>query len=209
VTWLYGPLQPGFYTLDRSSKVDESSQNRSFGIPHRHHKKPILKKRSLSELMLRKSLSSASFLRKSFDGQSNRNQSVSTNDSFLSVSPPSSTPKLTRAHTTASSSTTSAYTAPNSNSWKYVRFHDKVEQCIALSHHGEDEPEYHYVSDSDSEVVVMRKLPTRPTKHCSPCLRPKKKNHPSKTIEKLPHAPLKSSDEENQGLGKTSLQSHF
>jgi hypothetical protein len=191
VTWLYGPLQPGFCALNRKVNTHNGCQS---SISHSgcQHKKPILKKRSLSELMLRRSVSSASLLKDAAtaEAQKSRKLAISEYNSFILA-----TPGLRRANTTGPAlSTASGSISPDpDNANKNVRFHDLVEQCIALTHLGDDEPEYHYVSDSDDEAVVIRK-PTkqkRLTKQRLPPTKPKQKAPVSKTIEKLPHAPLK------------------
>lgn len=194
VTWLYGPLQPGFCSLDKKT---QSPNSRSSSTSHLgcQHKKPILKKRSLSELMLRRSISSASLLKQgnaTGEAQNSRNLEDSTYNSFVFTDP-----GLSRANTlTMSSSTTSTHSCWNSDNtnWgsKNVRFHELVEQCISLTHLGDDEPDYHYVSDSDDEAVVMRK-PMKQKRVTKQRLSPqtKEKCSISKTIEKLPHATLK------------------
>jgi len=147
--------------------------------------------------MLRRSVSSASLLKQAAntaEGQKNRQEASTSYSSF-----DFSTPGLTRANTTGLNSlTTSTYNSPSPDqgTWnsKNVRFHELVEQCIALGHLGDDEPEYHYISDSDDDVVVMRKTPTkRVSKQRLQSVKPKKKHAPEKkkTIEKLPHATLK------------------
>jgi hypothetical protein len=63
VTWLYGPMQPAsnrFSFKQNSEPASRLSKTNSFvhGV-----KKPILKKRSMSEAMLQKSLSSSSLVK--------------------------------------------------------------------------------------------------------------------------------------------------
>ena len=158
------------------------------------HMKPILKKRSLTELMLRRSLSSASLLKDAATMEAQKRRKLATLDDNLFLV---TAPRLTRASTTgpAVSNASESMSYSDSNiANKNVRFHDMVEQCIAVAHPGEDdEPEYHYISDSDDVAVVMRK-PTKQRRvfnQRSPPTKSKQKAPVSKTIEKLPHAPLK------------------
>jgi hypothetical protein len=92
-----------------------------------------------------------------------------------------------------SSKSTSGLETPEG--WKKVQFHELVEQCIALANAGDEEHEYHYCSDSDDDVIVMRKAKKRATSKWLPAIKPKKQAGVSKTIEKLPHAPLKYPEE--------------
>ena len=79
--------------------------------------------------------------------------------------------------------------------WKKVQFHELVEQCIAVGTAGDEDNEYHYSSDSDDDVIVMRKSKKRATSKWLPAMQPKKQTSISKTIEKLPHVPLKDAEE--------------
>jgi hypothetical protein len=179
VTWLYGPLQPGS-SLDGSYRSDHSIRRSRRSNSIRHRQKPILKKRSLSELMLRKSLSSASLKLATTAGEAYNHRHGSTYNSFLSPST-----GLTSPCSYASEATT-----PNPSSWKNVRFYELVEQCVALANLEDDE---YYSANSDDDVVVMRKVVKRIPKPSSP-VESVQNSPPSKTIEKLPHAPLKSPD---------------
>jgi hypothetical protein len=195
VTWLYGPLQPGS-DLDRCRSDDTIRRSRrSSSI--RHHQKPILKKRSLSELMLRRSVSSASLLKQAAtaaEAHNNRSGTVSLSNSFLFA-----TPVLTPANTTLPSSYASGTNTPSPNSRKNVRFHELVEQCVALANLGDDESRY--FSQPEDDAVVMRKTQKRIPKHSSTMAYVP--STASKTIEKLPHAPLKSPEETREGLGSS------
>src|SRR5690606_35039831 len=70
VTWLYGPLSDGTDKVSwkklRSNCYEDSEYRYSPPYrysPHTNGKKPILKKRSMSEVMLQNSLSSSSLLK--------------------------------------------------------------------------------------------------------------------------------------------------
>lgn len=200
VTWLYGPLQPGFSVLDRTRRTDGGARRRGISNANRGlHKKPILKKRSLSELMLRRSVSSASLLKRAaWAVNAQKSQEVTTPacSSFLAA-----TPGLTRTNTTLPSYSGSGINSPSTNSWKNVRFHDLVEQCVALAQgdeHGEQN-----TSEDDDDVVLMRRMPKRIPKPSRPRIKLETNTSPSRTIEKLPNAPLKSPEDEtdSHGLG--------
>lgn len=177
VTWLYGPLQPGS-SLDGSYRSDQSTRRSRRSNSIRNRQKPILKKRSLSELMLRKSLSSVSLKLSTTAGEAYNHRHGLTCNSFLSPST-----GLTSPSSYASESHT-----PNPGSWKNVRFYELVEQCVALTNLEDDE---YYSAASDDDVVVMRKVVKRIPKR-STRVESVQASPPSKTIEKLPHAPLKS-----------------
>jgi hypothetical protein len=93
-------------------------------------------------------------------------------------------------------------------SWmpKNVRFHEKVEQCIALAHFGEDDQEYDY----DSDVMMIRKIrqPFNATKHQFNSKYKRRNVSPSKTIEKLPHAPLKSPEPQQEESLGSAISKH-
>jgi hypothetical protein len=135
--------------------------------------KPILKKRTLSELMLRRSISSAPILK----------PTVLNDDSSSSLF---STPGLTRANTSPCSSSTNLNRSLNS--WKIVRFHELVEQCIALTHPPDDP----FTTLTSQRTFRSSSLPSPTPTSTSPS-----GSSPSKqTIQKLPHAPLKSPEPE-------------
>lgn len=191
VTWLYGPLQPGT-SLDAPSRSDDNLRRHRRSSSIRHCQKPILKKRSLSELMLRKSVSSASLLRHATtaaEDHTSRNGSFSAHNSFL----------LTNPALTPPSSFASEVSTPNPNSWKNVRFYELVEQCVAVANPDDDESRFSRDLVDDGMVMrnTSKQIPKQPFPEA-----PVPKNAPSKTIEKLPHAPLKSPEPQNSvGLG--------
>lgn len=163
----------------------------------RHSKKPILKKRSLSEIMLRRSISSSLLLKQAVVAKLGKD---TTRTSFPFESPP-----LPRSNTGMFSprSTSGLETLER---WKKVQFHELVEQCIVLANAGDDEHEYHYCSDSDDDVIVMRKAKKRATSKWLPAIKPKKQAAISKTIEKLPHATLKYTEELEDVLGDEIIE---
>lgn len=173
-------------------RSDDSLRRRRRANSIRHHQKPILKKRSLSELMLRKSVSSASLLRQAATAAESfniRNESISAYNSFLFASSTLSPP----------SSYVSEISTPNPNAWKNVRFYELVEQCVAVGNLDDDPPQS--FSDLDDDVIVMRKISNHVHKQPS-AVAAVLNTPPSRTIEKLPHAPLKSPEPPScDGLG--------
>lgn len=188
VTWLYGPLQPGT-SLDGTYRSEDGIKRRSRSSSIRQRKKPILKKRSLSELMLRKSVSSASLLRQAAtaaQAHNQQNRAGSASISFLFPAP--LTPPC------------SYTTSPNPNSWKNVRFYEFVEQCVVVGN--PDDHESHSASDTDDDVIVMRKTARHIPKKLSVVTTQVPSKRSPKILEKLPHAPLKSPEPPtSEGLG--------
>lgn len=209
MTWLYGPLQEApkkSWAHHQSEPQSHLSKNNSF-----INKKPILKKRSMSEVMLQKSISASSLLKQAAAAvQAQQNTSVQgrargrpilgrVNSDVATSSIPSRT--ISRDPTdyfSSSRSSTSGVDTPELEK-KHIRFDDKVEQCIAVDcqrcDYDEEEDENSYVfrsgedDDSDEGVVMMKKSKKR--------RQPKRTSSrgsatsESKTIAKLPSTTLK------------------
>lgn len=138
MTWLYGPLQPAQshpITSDNSTPPSNLSKSGSF-----INKKPILKKRNLSEVMLQKSLSSSSLVKEAaaaVQAQKHRhhlkwNSSRSTFDFCSTPSiPPSQPPSREDDYFARRESSSSAET-PSEGKEKHIRFDEVVEQCVAV-----------------------------------------------------------------------------
>jgi len=207
VTWLYGPLQTGSarsLMLPSSSPCDSSSRlskSNSF-----LQKKPILKKRSMSEIMLQRSLSSSSLLKQAAAAvQAQQSERISdrplmerANSDYVALRFSS---RRSRENTSVLPSVSSSGIAsPSPSGEKHIHFNEQVEQCIALEMKGEDDEEVDsyainddYDSDSDDGAIMMkrsnskRKLPimrnnTTPRNSFST---------DSKTIAMLPSTTLK------------------
>lgn len=148
-------------------------------------KKPILKKRSMSEVMLQKSISTSSLVSQAaaavqaqqatttlinFDGRRRRpfvGRSTASDFTLL--------PTRTISRDTAdylSSQSTSGLMTPDQGERKHIRFDEKVEQCIAVECKGVDEDEeedfnhnpwakYRDDDSSSDEGVVMMKRSRR------------------------------------------------
>ncbi|KAL3421212.1 hex2 protein [Phlyctema vagabunda] len=209
VTWLYGPLQCG---TDRSLRVPGTSSGNSSRISKSNsflNKKPILKKRSMSEIMLQRSLSASSLLKQAaaaVQAQQNAGEgdfarpSISRATSDY-VTFPFSSRRLSRENTsTLSSINSSGLVTPGTGEKKHIHFNEQVEQCIALEMKGDDEDVDAYAvqdyddSDSDDGGIMMKRTTS---KHKLPPIASKKpankatSNVDSKTIAMLPSTTLK------------------
>lgn len=208
MTWLYGPLQTGSdksLMLPSSSPCDSSSRlskSNSF-----LQKKPILKKRSMSEIMLQRSLSASSLLKQAAAAvqaqQSERRSDRPLMGRATSdyVAFPFSSRRRSRENTSVLPSVSSSGIAsPSPGGEKHIHFNEQVEQCIALEMKGEDDEEADsyaiyddYDSDSDDGAIMMkrsnskRKLPMM-RKNTTPR---NSFSTDSKTIAMLPSTTLK------------------
>ena len=208
VTWLYGPLQTGnvkVFNLNPAPPTSRLSRSNSFAS-----KKPILKKRSLSEVMLQRSLSSSTLMKQATDALRAQQPRKRLQDrpmlgdgalSDLGTSPEPETP-LTRSTTNTSSTehsasvTTSGAQTPCTK--RHIHFNNKVEQCIAINKEVDDRPEYHkavHDEDEDSsedDMLVMRpvKNATKAKIRSAPSTPRNSFSSDSKTIAMLPSTTL-------------------
>lgn len=197
VTWLYGPLQTARHKSEPTSAL---SKNNSF-----LNKKPILKKRSMSEVMLQKSISTSSLVAQaaaSVRAQENMQGSGHLRRPILgsrahsdSVTPVRLSATISRDDTsTASSHSTSGLRTPADK--RHIRFDEKVEQCIAVDakdEGDEEEMDWHAVKEDDEEssddgVVMMKSDRKRPMSRSNSR---SSFSGDSKTIAKLPSTKLK------------------
>jgi hypothetical protein len=208
VTWLYGPLQTGSTVLshdEESGKNTRLSKSSSFV-----NKKPILKKRSMSEVMLQRSLSNSSLVQQAaaavqaqeHDGRRRLSRPSLGRRATDYVSTPFASGRVSRDNSLAVSSTSSELVSPNSER-RHIHFNEQVEQCIAVDIKGDDDDEdpagrdRYGDSDSDDGAIMMKrtKLKRRPT------LSTKQKKGPTsvegKTIVMLPSTTLKDRDEDS------------
>ncbi|EPQ65403.1 hypothetical protein BGT96224_A20378 [Blumeria graminis f. sp. tritici 96224] len=217
VTWLYGPLQPGShcpFDLPSPRHLGDSRMSKTNSFLN---KKPILKKRSMSEIMLQKSLSSSSLLKQAAAAvqaqQTERpdncvrlnSQQTERPDNCVRLNCPSksfvyalSTRRSTGLHPSyISSMSSSDLPSPSNGDKKRIHFNEQVEQCIALEVKGDDDEEIlvddYNDSDSDDGGIMMkpsnskRRLPPMKSRK-KPCASP---NQESKTIAMLPSTTLK------------------
>jgi hypothetical protein len=178
------------------------------------HKKPILKKRSMSEVMLQKSISASSLVKQAaaaVQAQQRAGGAVGTplerrrtrpiiNHAApdFSTSIPSRT--VSRDPTDYfSSRSTSGLQTPEQGERKHIRFDEKVEQCIAVDCKGgdDDDLEEDWACDDDSSddgLIMMKR-----TRRKRPMGRSGSKSNmdpvETKIIEKLPSTTLKSRED--------------
>lgn len=210
VTWLYGPLQTGSvkaFNLNSTPPTNRLSRNNSFAS-----KKPILKKRSLSEIMLQRSLSSSTLMKQATDAlraqQPPRrlHDRPMLGDRALSDFGTSSEPEtpLTRTRSTTKTSSTE-HSASISTSGvqtpctkRHIHFNNKVEQCIAINKEVDDRPEYYKAvrdedeDSSEDDMLVMRpvKNATKAKIRTAPSTPRNSFSTDSKTIAMLPSTTL-------------------
>ena len=213
VTWLYGPMQPAsnrFCSQQNSEPQSRLSKSGSFvnGV-----KKPILKKRSMSEAMLQKSLSTSSLVQQAAESV----QAQQTTGVTLELRRPRpiigrATPTDFPTSSTMSrglmwegtdyftSKSTSGLHTPDQGEKKHIRFDDNVEQCIAVEckDADDDEDDYNHnpwakyqedESSSDEGVVMMKR--SRRKKPLSRTTSTTSISGDNKTIAPLPSTTLK------------------
>jgi hypothetical protein len=195
VTWLYGPLQrSSSYPASQQTSEPASnlSKNNSF-----LSKKPILKKRSMSEVMLQKSLSASSLVRQAASAvqaqQALRPHGIITRRQSDYSTDMSSCRTMSRDTTDYfSSQSTSGLQSPlDQAERKRIRFDNNVEQCIAVDIKDtdfEEEDDFAIHNSSSDEGLVMMKK--RKTRRVRPTPR-RSSDSESKIIAKLPSTTLK------------------
>lgn len=166
------------------------------------NKKPILKKRSMSEVMLQRSLVSASLLKQAtaaVQAQETRGVLKHTTDKSntdyyvtypLSIRRGSQGTGSSIAASTDSSNVSSPFPER-----KHIHFNEQVEQCIAIDVKDDEEEDFDHDaigedSDSDDGGVMMKRVKV---KKRAPSKRRSKKsaNSDGKIIAKLPSTTLK------------------
>lgn len=217
VTWLYGPLQKGHGALvsSRDRNRDEVTLPRNDSFTN---KKPILKKRSMSEIMLQRSLSASSLVKTAAaavqaqeEGGERRllRPSLKRATTDFDASPFSSRGLSYHSSSAGPSASSSGVESPIVER-KHIHFNEKVEQCIAVDVRGEDD-DYDYDDDDDADTeryddsdstdegIMMKR--SKPRKRM-PVLRKrsKKSKKPSekRIIAMLPSTKLKYRDEPNE-----------
>ena len=176
VTWLYGPLQTGSgkpFNLPNSSPLPSSRLSKSNSFLH-PSKKPILKKRSMSEIMLQRSLSASSLLKQAAAAVQAQ-QSADRDDDLRPcmgratsdyIAFPFVSRRMSRENSSVLQSISSSGLASPNYERKHIHFNEQVEQCIALDMSGgadaEAEDAYAYAiddddSDSDDGAIMMKR----------------------------------------------------
>lgn len=177
VTWLYGPLQTGnskSFSLDPTLPASRFSRSNSFAS-----KKPILKKRSLSEIMLQRSLSSSTLMKQATDALRAQQPEKRLGDrpvlgnralsDFTNPYEPD-TP-LTRSTTNTSSTEPSASISSSGAQTpctkRHIHFNNKVEQCIAINKEVDDRIDYYSAIHDDDDSSEDDMLVMRPVKNAT------------------------------------------
>ncbi|KAI1431458.1 hypothetical protein GGR50DRAFT_699946 [Xylaria sp. CBS 124048] len=204
VTWLYGPLQTQQRTMfPNSSEQNPSALSRAGPF---FHKKPILKKRSMSEIMLQRSLSSSSLIKQAAAAvQAQQKGSTRplgrpilhrAHTDFVTF--PFSKRRKSRENTSILPSTATSGLASPATERKHIHFDEQVKQCIAVDIKGDDDEDEdeqarwkYYDSDSDDGAIMMKpsqsgKKPIYLRKKA-----PTSSTNESKTIAMLPSTTLK------------------
>lgn len=167
VSWLYGPLESGssrFYpTQTEPSSVVLSKSESLVNL----NKKPILKKRSMSEIMLQRSLTSSSLLKQAtaaVQAQETRavrrpNMVRANTDCYVTF--PLSVRRFSHGNSSLTQSTDSSGASSPYPERKHIHFNEQVEQCIAVDVKGDDDEDMDMDrcdedSDSDDGVVMKR-----------------------------------------------------
>lgn len=212
MTWLYGPLQPAQshpVTQSASNTPDQISTSNSFVEAP---KKPILKKRSMSEVMLQKCLSNSSLLKQAAASvQAQQSTTGSTlpprrpyvgraMSDYVSSNIPSEPISRDQLDYFTSRTSSSDSATPSESHKRHIRFDDKVEQCIAVDikdadfdDDESDEEERNPGSDSDSSDDGLVMMKRSRTKRKRPGIRANQRTSSTgkNTIEKLPATTLK------------------
>ncbi|KAK3701332.1 protein phosphatase regulator [Vermiconidia calcicola] len=175
VTWLYGPLKPAeshpITSSDSTTSPSQLSKSASFV-----NKKPILKKRSVSEAMLQKSISNSSLLKQAAasvqaqQAKPPRRGLNRTNSDFACSSGTSSRPPSREDSDYFSRRSSSATDeTPSEGNVKHIRFDEVVEQCVAVEckepiFDDESDPPNSALSESSSdEGLLMMRRKLRPS----------------------------------------------
>lgn len=220
VTWLYGPLQThrGRALLPCDTPAGSRlSKTNSF-----LNKKPILKKRSMSEIMLQKSLSASSLLKQAAAAvQAQRN--VTLPETFVrprglgrTVSdfvPSAIESRCGSGDGTSGDASTSSsgLQTPGVAERRRIHFNNKVEQCIAVEIRDEDDEDLEYAIEdddadddddgSDEDVVMMKAASSKASSKAKISRRSTPRasiSAESKTIAMLPSTTLKCRDETSE-----------
>ncbi|AEO54152.1 hypothetical protein MYCTH_2296372 [Thermothelomyces thermophilus ATCC 42464] len=206
VTWLYGPLQTGSSSWNNTSNDSTSarlSKSNSF-----INKKPILKKRSMSEIMLQRSLSTSSLVKQAAAAvqaqqkgglkRIGRRPGLERANTDYITFPFSSRGMSHDGTSLFPSARSSGVVSPNSGR-KHIHFNEQVSQCIAVDIKGDDDDDevdtdnYRYDSDSDDEAITIKVTQAKKRRSVLKKLKGNNNNKSgeSKTIAMLPSTTLK------------------
>ncbi|KAK4560807.1 protein phosphatase regulator [Recurvomyces mirabilis] len=204
VTWLYGPLKPAEshpITSHQSAPSSQLSKTNSFLA-----KKPILKKRSMSEVMLQRSISATSLVKQaaaSVQAQQGSPRKPTINGAHFDITLSgftSEAPSRDQVDYFTSRHSSDDGTPCECSAKRHIRFDDKVEQCIAVEHKEdlaeeseseEDEVQHSGSSDASSDdgvIMMKRKRRSRANKDAKGS---RSNSQSRKMIETLPASTLK------------------
>lgn len=197
VTWLYGPLQ----TESKHPAVSNTSPPPS-GLSSSNSfldRKPILKKKTASETILRRSLTQHTLLKHAGAILKAKEAQHACGRPYLERAISDfAVPRTRRLVPSACGSTISIPTCTSSSGLdsptekRHIHFNNEVVQCIAVEAKEEDDP-YRFDSDDDSDgsVVMMKQFSAKPSisSRCSPTC--SNFSGESKTIAPLPSTTLK------------------
>ncbi|KAF3919743.1 hypothetical protein ABW20_dc0107686 [Dactylellina cionopaga] len=221
VTWLYGPLstapeRSSFSISPTSPQCSSAPRNPCHHHNHKNTKKTILKKRSMSEVLLQRSISSSNLLRQataSIRSQQSQNHHRLSRPVMpnRAVSDYATYPFISQVPTTGegTSETTSALESgieSPSSSRKHIHFNDRVEQCIAVEAKDEDEEMdvdmgFEEEEDSSDEGGLCLNMSSRPKTGRQDS---KGGSSEPQTIQKLPSTTLKAEMEPSELKQSTS-----
>ncbi|KHN94170.1 HEX2 protein-like protein [Metarhizium album ARSEF 1941] len=167
------------------------------------NKKPILKKRSMSEVMLQRSLVSASLLKQATAAvQAQETRGVlkygadKSNAEYYVAYPLSVRRGSQGTGSSVAASTDSSNISSPFPERKHIHFNEQVEQCIAIDVKDDDEEDYARGgigedSDSDDGGVMMKRVRSKKRDPTSKKRNKKHANADGKIIAKLPSTTLK------------------
>lgn len=148
VTWLYGPLHTG---TDISVRTPFSTPASSTLVVEHNsflNQKPILKKRSMSETMLQRSLSATSLVKQAAAEVQVQQLHVSRRGYDWSSRGPATSECVTFP-------SFSIFASPRAAEEKHLQFDEQVKQCIALEMKGDEDEgldSYNNLDDNDSNL---------------------------------------------------------
>lgn len=204
VTWLYGPLQTGSSHIKKEDTSGSSQFSRSSSFAS---KKPILKRRSVSEIMLARSLSTQSLMRQATDAIKAQEATASfirpamaarTYSDMSSRPSPANSSNRTVPDSPSPFTTSTSSGSETPDDRRHIHFNETVEQCIAITADA-DEPGYESSvlaeedeHSSDEEFLTMktdRTIERKLSRHATP--RSSFSDQGGKTIAMLPTTTLK------------------
>jgi hypothetical protein len=185
-------------------------------------KKPILKKRSMSEVMLQRSISASSLVKQAAAAVQAQQKEAARGVVRPGISRaatdyitfPFSSRRQSRDVTSTFPSTSSSGVASPGGERKHIHFNEQVEQCIAVDIKGDEDDDYPDPerfgdeSDSDDGAIMMKRTVIKKRR---PILKRSKSETStatdSKTIAKLPSTKLKYREDEDFQDGQAQKHS--